>query len=381
MKLLVTTLILFGLSEGAWSKDLNASLSNSSFAESRHESLSAADLIMSDGIAAAVSNPAYTGGGFKGVKKENFRMFYFPYVATNTLITENSASSSLLTAFSFSNDFADELTGDDQPSYSRISLVPAIGFSRVIIAPIYDIQTSLSQWDSDGSYNVARQENMGINLSFSMHNDARSFFFGGKMSWLNQSRLTANTSLATLQDGDLFKTFKSENTSSYEAYTAALGLGYVYKHKLAPSVALVVEDLGVSLYNLKSSEDPNAKSYMVEENLKLAFGISPNIGTSFGHFNYVLQFDHLSNPDVEFSDKIKTSLDLNLGPRFADASLGYLSIGYSSKGASGGLGLKFLFFDLRAAMYPSEFRSADGKEKESHYTQSITASVDLSKGI
>ena len=127
------------------------------------------------------------------------------------------------------NTFASDLTDKDSPAYSRLSIVPAIGFARFVFAPIIDIQTSLAKWESDNTFNIARQQNVGAKMSFSMHCNSKSFFLGGSFSYFMQDLLNGNADQATLEDETLFDEFKTENSASYQTYTGSIGMGYVLK--------------------------------------------------------------------------------------------------------------------------------------------------------
>ena len=168
-KLLVVLCFLGGSALNA--KDLDATLLKSRFSDARHEGLSGADLSISDGISSLISNPSFTGGSFKSLNKDTFKMFTFPYFGGDILNSSKSVSSSFFSDPTFdSNEFATDLSTKDDPAYTRTSIISALGISRFIIAAYYDNQTSLAKWESDNTFNVARQENIGAILSFSMTN-------------------------------------------------------------------------------------------------------------------------------------------------------------------------------------------------------------------
>ena len=187
----ISLLILCFLSSNVLSaKDLDATLLKSRFSDARHEGLSGADLSISDGISALISNPSFTGGSFKSMNKDTFKMFTFPYFGGDILNSSDSVSSSLFSDPTFdTNEFASDLTTKDDPAYSRTSIVSALGFSRFVLAAYYDNQTSLAKWDSDNTFNIARQANIGAMLAFSMTNKDKNFFLGGNLSWVSQSLL------------------------------------------------------------------------------------------------------------------------------------------------------------------------------------------------
>ena len=379
MKLIFCISLLF-VNCYARAKDLNATISKTKFADARHESLSGADLSISDGISALNSNPAFTGGSFKSMNKDTFKRFSFPYFGANILGSQDSVSSSLFSNPTFdTNKFAEDLTSKQEPAYSRTSIVSAVGIARFIIAGYYDNQTSLAKWDSDNTFNVARQENIGAMLSFSMLNKNKNFFFGGSLTWINQSLLKGNASAISLQDETLFSAFKKDNTNNFEAYSASLGMSYTYRNALMPTISINMDDVGTTLYN-NQDDSSLVGSYVIKENLEAAISILPRLG-KWGNLSWILQFDHLTDSEIDFSDKYRTGIDLNFGMGFASESTADVSAGYSSAGVSAGAGCRFLFFNLRAALVPIVFETADGEQRESYYRQSFSVDVNLARGL
>ena len=165
-----------------------------------------------------------------------------------------------------------------------------------------------------------------------MLNKNKNFFFGGSLTWINQSLLKGNASAISLQDETLFSAFKKDNTNNFEAYSASLGMSYTYRNALMPTISINMDDVGTTLYN-NQDDSSLVGSYVIKENLEAAISILPRLG-KWGNLSWILQFDHLTDSEIDFSDKYRTGIDLNFGMGFASESTAYVSAGYSSAGVS-----------------------------------------------
>ena len=346
---------LVAQSQEATSNSLQrARLDDSTWTSARASAMGLAITPVANGMASPYYNPAGIGGLHYKQQRPWISQLQFPYFGAAL----NKDSLKLNQKLREGGDLEDQAVVDeilasfaDKRQYARLSLVPNIVVGRVFLGYVYDQQVAAVTPDGTGSnIELHSREDSGPILGFSLVSAKREVYLGVTTAYIERKDISGSFTFDELNDPSQRKSNLKENKTTYTAQPIHASLLWQINQDLRPSLALAVRHAGHTKYEPKDESKDTIKT---DEDLTLAFSLSPNLG-KWGYVNTVVEAGRLTESDTNLSKKLRLGLELTLGNRFGSEAGFSLRSGYNSAGFSYGAGFNLGVIGLNASSFAED---------------------------
>lgn len=378
MSTLPVTLLASQAPQLSWDDGSQTSISIDPLVSTRALALAGAIAPLAEGIDAAFFNPANIGLAAGASQSfSDVHLLHLPYVGL-------SGNSRAVTTYrrmrkeggTSSKKAADAVFRDSagMRHFARVSSSVALALGRALVLQSSDLQfkgTPLS--DARGRDHNMRgvyQERHGLGAGFSLSDPSERWRLGLYTSY--SKRRIFNGRFSFLEVGNISdrRKFLASNGSTYTGLAANLGLCWQAPKGLRPAVALVVRDLGDTVFRGEAQDDAVRtvhlpESYRRTQASELSIAISPKIGARHV-WHLVFALSSLEDRQLIFAKRLSLGLELVLSGS-NKGSLLSLRSGVSAAGMALGLGLNLGLLKFELAARKLDVGNANHRVLETRY--------------
>ncbi len=341
----------------------NNEMENSPWISARAAGLSQAISPTATALDAAYYNPSLIGGVREKGDTPILTHLYMPYIGTSARAGSQKLMNDRLQGESLSSEtVAEDLNGvwNGETRYARTTLTPSILLNRFLLAYSFSSRTSAEKDETDPAIpliHVSEQTVSGPLIGFSATAPKEEFYLGVTAAFLSINSIDAAMTQTDFASKDLRKSAFKTGKETYSGMPIHIGSAYRFDAKIKPTLTAVVHDIGGTRY---SPSDKSKETSKQNESTTLGFSLSPQLGNA-GTLHLITEISALTQNSVDFSDKLRASLEFTVGQRYgADAGFS-IRTGYTSAGMSYGLGMNLGMIHAEIASFAEDIGNEDAK--------------------
>lgn len=348
------------------------------WADARSSGLSRAVAPIANGIEAPYYNPAGIGGLYlegDGEDRPAVSRLTVPFFAGSLHHNSARLQRQMSQGQGLDNTtMTDEILQAQQGKrhYARLSIVPNIQFYRMFLAYAYDQQLAAVAQDKAGEkIDIEMRISSGLYGGFSLADDTENFLFGLTVGHASRKVTAGTFSFAELNaPADRRAAFKAHQ-QYYDGLPIHTGMIWRIADEWRPTFSLVARDLTGTRYR---SRNENVEDIRVQEDLSLAFALSPEV-IDWGYANFVVEAEQLTETESSLVKKLRVGFELSIGNRFGSEAAFSLQTGYSSAGLSFGLGVNASILNIHIASYAEDVGIANHRVIERRHVANFAVNV------
>lgn len=353
--------------------ETNTVLDENPLGTGRAAGMSGSVAAVADDLDALLYNPAGIGGRFQQKKAPMLRKLYFPQLS----LFANKNTKDLRSDFSAQGGAADSTIGAaivdahaGKRQYGRISSVLGVVFGRFMVVPFNDVQISaVSQGDGSDLVDMRYRSQSGIGYGFSVQDTTETFSLGYSGYMAQRSEIYGAFLYSDIIDQDGRKQILKDHTTKSSGRAHNVGISWKLAKTASPTLSLVAHDVGNTTFTAKG-EDKEDTIY--KQNLTTGFSLAG--ATKSTVFTWMLEAGRLSDDEVAFDKKLRTSFEWSAGGSGSYAVVA-LRGGYSFAGPSAGVSLNLGIIAFDAGLYSVDVGTGNEKLTEQRYTGTVSVNV------